>query len=52
MNSKSALRVTAMKVLVMVSTCLKLSSTSGAKTLSPISPYASLLTTTMWHFSW
>ena len=53
MNRKSDLRVMimVMEEIPMVPKCLHLSSTDGATNLSLVSPYASLLMPTMWHFS-
>ena len=43
MNRKSALRVVVMEGMAMVPELLHLSFTAGATTLSPLSPYDSLL---------
>ena len=41
-----------MEGVAMVHFFLHISSTAGTKTLSPFSPYASLLMPTMWNFVW
>ena len=52
LNIKSALRVIMMEGMAMVPKNLHLSSSTGATTLLPLSPYAFLLMPNMWHFSW
>ena len=52
MNRKSDLRVMVMEGMEMVTKFLHLSSTSGTTTLSPFSPYVSLLMPITWNFSW
>ena len=52
MNSKPYFRVMEMEGMEIVPIFLHHSSTPVTTTLSPFSPYASLLMHTMWHFSW
>ena len=52
MNRKSAFRVVVTEVITMVPNILHPYSNSVVTTLSPLSPYYSLLMPNMWHFSW
>ena len=52
MSRKLALRAMVMEGMAMVPNILHLFSTDGTTIMSPFSPYASFLMTTMWDFSW
>ena len=52
MNGKSDLRVMVMEVVAIVPKFLHIYSNTDTRILLPFSPYASLLMTTIWNFSW
>ena len=52
MNRKSSFMVVVMNGVAMVANILYLSSNASNTIMSPFYPYAYLLVTTMWNFSW